>query len=501
MKEYLKKILFALLILTASVYFVWRVTDTFPLSSVPGMTAAVILLATELTGTAEMLIHFRVLLGRRRETVGGTQRLKPEEMPDVDILIPTCGEPVQLLRDTVLACRKLKYPQEKLHIYLCDDADSAEMSAMAHRERIGYFARADRTNAKAGNLNAALKKTASPLVAVFDADMQPKSSFLRNLLPYFLEDEKLGFVQTPQHFRNKDLFQPFLSGKKEVPDEQAYFYQCIEPASSRFNGVILAGSNVLIRREALEEAGGFAEWTLTEDFATGMEIERLGWHSLAVSEVMAEGLFPERFSSLIRQRIRWARGCIRSGRQGKKRGLSLLQRLHYRVSVQYWYFPLKRLIYLAMPLLYALFGIPVLRANLWKMAAFWLPFYLLSTIGLWLYSDGVRTVHRSVFYEYCLMPYLLLPVLAESLGLRKKEFEVTEKGGNRENGLAALIKLLLPHLFLLALTAAGVCRVMMKLPGTMDALPVFLLFWLVYDAALHLQAVLFLLSCRNRKVL
>ena len=154
-----------------------------------------------------------------------------------------------------------------------------------------------------------------------------------------------------------------------------------------------------------------------------------------------------------------------------------------------------------MPLLYALFGIPVMRASLWKMAAFWLPFYLLGTVCLRLYSDGVRTVHRSVFYEYCLMPYLLLPVLAESLGLRKKEFEVTEKGGGRERGRSPFLRLLLPHLFLLALTAAGLCRVMLKLPGTMDALPVFLLFWLVYDAALHLQAVLFLFSCRNRKVL
>ena len=56
MKEHLKKILFVLLILTAGVYFAWRLTDTFPLGSVPGMTAAVILLATELTGTAEMLV-------------------------------------------------------------------------------------------------------------------------------------------------------------------------------------------------------------------------------------------------------------------------------------------------------------------------------------------------------------------------------------------------------------------------------------------------------------
>lgn len=500
MKRGIKICLYALLMLSSVACLLWRAVYTLPLDTPAAMIPAVVLLVTELLGAAEMLTHFYVLL--RGEPIGTPEKAGSMAgiLPDVDVFIPTCGEPVSLLRGTVAACRKMKYPREKLHIYLCDDANSPEMRTMAEKAGINYLYRREAVDAKAGNLNAALAQSTSPFVAVFDADMQPRPYFLMHTVPYLLQDERLGFVQTPQHFRNADLFQPFFIHGERACDEQAFFYQCIEPAASRFSGVILAGSNALVRREALEAAGGFATWTLTEDFATGMEIERLGYTSLALKEVLADGLFPERFTSLIRQRRRWARGCIRSGRQGKKKGLSLLQRLHYAVSVHYWFFPVKRLIYLCMPLLFALFGIPVMRADLGSMAIFWLPMYLLSIVCLRAFSGGLRTMHRSIFYEYCLAPYLLGSVLAEALGFQKKTFEVTEKGQSGTSvSTGMFLRLLLPYLLLLVLTAAGLVRVLLTL--TSGALPLFLLFWLVYDAVLLLQTIFFLFSCRKRGVL
>ena len=188
---------------------------------------------------------------------------------------------------------------------------------------IKYFSRTERTFAKAGNLNAALKLTKSPLIAVFDADMCPETKFLISTVPYFFEksgkhkrqhvSNKIGFVQTPQNFRNDDLFQRAYRAWDIIPNEKDYFYLELEPARNSCNAVIFGGSNTLLSRNALETIGGFTTGTITEDFATGIEIQKQGYRCIAIDTPLASGLAPENLTDIIRQRNRWARGCIQAG--------------------------------------------------------------------------------------------------------------------------------------------------------------------------------------------
>ena len=84
--------------------------------------------------------------------------------------------------------------------------------------------------------------------------MMPKENFLMKTVPYLLADEKAAFVQTPQHFYRKDIFQRGLP-KKDLPhNEQDYFYLELEIARNRCNAVIFGGSNTLLSRRALDEA-------------------------------------------------------------------------------------------------------------------------------------------------------------------------------------------------------------------------------------------------------
>ena len=126
---------------------------------------------------------------------------------------------------------------------------------------------------------------------------------------------KIGFIQTPQVFYNADLFQYNLYAEKRVPNEQDYFFREVNLGKNRTNAVLYAGSNTMISREALEGVGGIATGTITEDFETGLRIEALNFRCYAVKKPLAQGLAPITIASLIKQRVRWGRGCIYSLRR------------------------------------------------------------------------------------------------------------------------------------------------------------------------------------------
>ncbi len=490
-------------------YLVWRIGWTLPKGhGALSLIFALILFLTEMIGLAEMMVHFYTVWNRRAQRRDLPEFL-PGQLPEVDVLIPTRGEPVELLERTLRACLAMEYDgPDKVHIWLCDDADRPEMKALADSLRVGYFSRRNGKDAKAGNLNAALAQTHSPLVAVFDADMCPEPQFLLRTAPYFLSgagkggkralSDRFGFVQTPQCFRDYDLFQRAFRLTDRLPNEQDFFYRSLEPARGKINAVIFGGSNTLLSRKALESVGGFVTGTLTEDFATGIELEKRGYVCMAVDEPLAFGLSPENLSGMIRQRSRWARGCIQSGRKTKiltAGRLSFIQRLSYLAAVNYWYAPLKRLIYLMAPLMFAVFGVTVMTCDFTQMLLFWLPMYLMAVIGIRLFSDGIRTARWSDIYELCLFPFLLIPVILETLGFRKKEFAVTSKAKSGRGGWKAVY--LLPFLALIALSVWGILNTVKLTLAGQTTIYLLLLFWLVFNLYELLHAFLFVCACRS----
>lgn len=116
----------------------------------------------------------------------------------VDVFITVYGEPIDVIRDTAIACRELS----GLHTtYILDDGGSDEVQDLAKELNVGYIRRPSNEGAKAGNINYALNHTSGHFFAIFDADFVPKHNFLYETLPFF-EDRKIAFVQTPQYYRN-----------------------------------------------------------------------------------------------------------------------------------------------------------------------------------------------------------------------------------------------------------------------------------------------------------
>ncbi len=502
-------IIIALSAIFTLIYLVWRIMYSIPTEYgwLP-VCANLILLFVEILGFFETLIHHDNMLELKDRPL---PKIADEEFPEVDIFIATYNEPEDLLRRTINGCNHLKYPDtSKVHVWICDDNRRASMRALAEEMKVGYFDRPDNKGAKAGNLNNALSKTHAPYVVTLDADMIPKSDFLLKTIPYFIDAKKrnellpekdrtpLGLLQTPQCFYDPDVFQHALYSERTAPNEQDFFYRTIEVAKTSTNSVIYGGSNTILAREALEAVGGFYTESITEDFATGMLIESAGFVSLALPDPLASGRTPHTFKEHIQQRTRWGRGVIVTAKKLKlltRPGLTLRQKLSYWSSVVYWYSPIKNLIYLISPLLFAVFGIPVFRCSWLELVVYWLPMFIMSDIALRVVSKNAVSEKWSGIYETCVMPKLFFPILQEMFGITLSAFKVTDKSGAGTKRVVDK-RDMAPFIVFTILSVIGIIRVITLIDGIQSVGLVILIFWMIRNTYFLIMAM-FLVDGRD----
>lgn len=511
-----KKLWFWLMTVTSVIYILWRLFFTLPLhAGIVSLIAGIALFAAEFISMLEAVIHYICM---SKDKAPEFPVIPESEYPHVDVLIATHSEEPELLFKTINGCKHMEYPDPaKVHIYLCDDNDRPEMAKLAQKMGVGYFGLSGNKLAKAGNLNNALSKTDSPLIVTFDADMIPRSSFLMKTVPYFFlpemisedgvwrkrteeeldPDYKIGFVQTPQSFYNPDLFQFNFFAESNIPNEQDYFFKEVNVGRNSSNSAIYAGSNTLISRRALEEVGGIRTKTITEDFATGIDIQAKGYTCFAIDEVLASGLAPDDFPNLLKQRQRWGRGCVQTIRSsrflfGK---LPFLSKLSYLSCLLYWWTFLRRIVYILSPILFTVFGVLVVRTSLWGILLIWLPSYLIYNHSLRLLSGKIRDQKWSNIVDTILCPYMLLPILAETFGIRMRTFSVTskEKTGTR----SAKIIYAIPHIILLAASIVGIYFSIERMMLYTNILGLVVLFWLCMNTYFLTMAVFFLLGRIN----
>ena len=114
----------------------------------------------------------------------------------VDLFVPVYKEPIDIIRQTVMAAVGVDYPHKTL---VLDDGRRDEVRKIAEEFNCEYVVRKDNQFHKAGNLNHALKFSKAEFVAVFDADFVAMPHALHSLLGFF-HDEKVCMAQAPQDF-------------------------------------------------------------------------------------------------------------------------------------------------------------------------------------------------------------------------------------------------------------------------------------------------------------
>jgi cellulose synthase (UDP-forming) len=170
----IKKITYVLAIVLSVIYLIWRVVFTIPWhAGLFVLIFALLLVGSEIMSnlTAFILIFFRMLAFKNKLNLKIPDYDHTQPLPDVDIIIVTHNEDVELLRKTVNAATFIDYPDpHKVHIVISDDSNRPEVKALAAEYHAQYFGMDDNHDAKAGNINHTLQFLHSPLFAIFDTD-------------------------------------------------------------------------------------------------------------------------------------------------------------------------------------------------------------------------------------------------------------------------------------------------------------------------------------------
>ncbi|MDR2618742.1 MAG: glycosyltransferase [Treponema sp.] len=515
----LKRLLFFATMISTFTYLFWRMFFTLPIHyGVASLVAGVLMLVSEILSTLQALDKFSNI----KSIAEPELPVIPESwFPHVDVFIATHNESTDILFKTVNGCTFMDYPdKKKIHVYICDDNNRPEMAALARELKVGYFGLTGNKLLKAGNLNNAMRQTDSPLVVTFDADMIPTRNMLTKTVPYFFlpnvkklpdgtwverEPEeidpnfKIGFIQTPQSFYNPDLFQFNLYSEGRIPNEQDYFFREINVIRNAANAAIYAGSNTVISRKALEEVDYIATGTITEDFATGIKIQRKGWTTYATATPLAHGLAPDDIESLIKQRERWGRGCVQSLQNMNivlMKDMPITAKLSYINCYFYWWSFLARLVFIMAPILFAVFHLRVLICTVEQFFIFWIPYFVLYSLTTKLTSGATRNQHWNGVIDTIMFPYLSGPILLEALGFKLKKFAVTRKDRLTEKKPPTIIYAL-PHFFLLfASFLALIICIQLTLQSAMMH-NIVMMYWLVINSKNLILAIFFMMGREN----
>ena len=394
----------------------------------------------------------------------------PAQWPAIDLLIPTYNEPLSVVKYTALAAMNIDWPADKLNVYILDDGKRDEFRRFAEEAGIGYMTRDDNKHAKAGNINCALARLDSPYVAIFDCDHVPTRSFMQVTLGWFLRDSKLAMLQTPHHFYSPDPFERNLNQFRTIPNEGELFYGIVQDGNDFWNATFFCGSCAILRRAALDEIGGMAVETVTEDAHTSLRMQMNGWNTAYINIPQAAGLATERLSGHVKQRIRWARGMIQIMRTDNPlfaRGLSAAQRLCYFNAMTHFLYALPRLIFLTAPLVYLVFGHVNIPGFWAAILAYAFPHLVLFNIA----NSRIQGQHRHSFwneiYETVLAPYIFLPTMLAFINPKFGSFNVTAKGGVINRGFFDR-RIAQPYLFMIAMNLLGIlCAIprLLRFPG------------------------------------
>ena len=242
---------------------------------------------------------------RKRLRLHGTK-----DLPRVDVLVPCCGEDVDVIMATVRAACALNYPTSCFRVLVLDDGGSAALKQavldlQSHCSHVSYHSRGKQSGmvfAKSGNMNYALttlqKESPPEFCAILDADSVPAPDFLRATLPHLLQSPDAALVSTRQYFSN-------LPNGDPLSQTRSHFYTCQNAALDVLGLAIDAGSGAVFRRSAIVHVGLYPTFSFSEDWQLSQILHGMGWRTFQVQEPLQFGLVPDTLTGHCAQRNRW----------------------------------------------------------------------------------------------------------------------------------------------------------------------------------------------------
>ena len=232
--------------------------------------------------------------------------------PKVSIHLPAYREPPEMLLRTIDSVARLDYPNFECVVVINNTPDPAFWRPIQARcrelgPRFKFICVQDLVGFKAAALRLAMAEMAADteIIGVIDADYVVDPSWLKDLVPGFTDPE-VGLIQAPQDHRDGD--RSFMHAAMNA--EYAGFFDIGMVERNEVNAIIVHGTMCLIRRAALEAAGGWSSDTICEDSDLGLTIMELGWRAHYTNRRYGWGLLPQDYLAFRTQRSRWAGGAV-----------------------------------------------------------------------------------------------------------------------------------------------------------------------------------------------
>ncbi len=234
------------------------------------------------------------------------------DWPKVSIHVAICNEPPAMVMQTIDSLAGLDYPNLEVIIIDNNTKDPAVWRPVQDYcaqlgERFKFFHFDTMKGFKAGALNYVLSQTApdAKVIGVIDSDYMVRPDWLKAVVPYF-DDDRIAYVQAPQDHRDwtGDRFKEMLNW------EYAGFFDIGMCLRNEYDAIIQHGTMTLVRKDRMEEMGGWATWCITEDTELGLRLMQKGYGAMYSRERFGHGLTPDHFSGYKKQRFRWAYGAM-----------------------------------------------------------------------------------------------------------------------------------------------------------------------------------------------
>ncbi|MEH2279634.1 MAG: glycosyltransferase [Nostoc sp.] len=406
-------------------YLTWRSFSTLDLYSWAGISLGLIFFSVELIElTVFILKRITSIFSISEQSSKEADKLSQDVysgryLPSIDVLIPTYNEPEFVVRRTVLGCLSMEYPNKQ--VYILDDTRRPFIRDLAEKLGCKYITRSNNQYAKAGNLNNALLETNGELIAVLDADFVPFRDFLTRTVGFFQESD-IGLVQTPQSFYNPDHYARNLDIDRLVPYDLAYCFEVNYSQRDYLNTATCFGTGYLVRRDTLNQVGGYYTKCVNEDTSTSLRILLQGYRVIYLDEKLAIGESPRTYIDFVKQRVRWHLSDYQITRC--KNDLVIWKKLSWFQLPFFiiWYItpflPLTRAISIFILITCAVLGIKPFAATYNELIFFCLPW-----LAALIMSFGWFSEYRTTFVWQELYNMLLLyPLLKCQISAFKKPF-------------------------------------------------------------------------------
>lgn len=253
---------------------------------------------------------------RTGETSKQLHLTKNHALPSVDIMLPCCGEPIEIILDTIRAACVIDYPQTAFRVLILDDGNSPEVRQAVEElqhtwPNLLYYSRGTKPSqkvfAKAGNLNFGLFDVQGGMVkppefiAIFDSDFLPAPNFLRATLPHMLGGDNVGIVSSRQDYYNLPPGDP-------LDQSLVMLFEVILPKMDEMGSSLATTSGCLMRRDLAVQVGGFPTLNEVEDMTLSFILPAYGKRVVYLTEMLQLGRVPSSLEGHVRQSRRWLTG-------------------------------------------------------------------------------------------------------------------------------------------------------------------------------------------------